>query len=44
MSVFQNYPFQMTASLLNPWGGDNINARPAAHHDRRVRTALETGT
>ena len=25
VSVFQSYPFQMTASLLNPWGGDLID-------------------
>ena len=25
VSVFQTYPFQMTASLLNPWGGDLID-------------------
>ena len=24
-NVFQTYPFQMTASLLNPWGGDLID-------------------
>ncbi len=24
-NVFQSYPFQMTASLLNPWGGDLID-------------------
>ena len=24
-NVFQTYPFQMTASLLNPWGGDPID-------------------